>query len=326
MGKKLAALLNAEIDATVGDDVTRASLVQAVAAKAECDVSTINRVLAGGTNCPTAACVMAFAHVLELDEARLYKAAKADGCEYERSLGPVSRVARVMSTVEKADGDRRVRTRFVASTATPDRMGDVVDQDSWDLGNYKQNPVILWAHDYSLPPVGRAVFCEVVEGQLEIEVEWDTGSELGATVARQFKEGFLSAGSVGFRPSSAVPRASLPEEDPRHGQYGYVFYGCELLEFSAVPVPANAEALAAKGLPTPNPSNANPFAQQWWVRRYVRRVVAEQSTSLRDAVAEVLQSDEHVRSIVREAAMAPVRDEVDFWVDLAKTEEGWGDW
>lgn len=230
---------------------------------------------------------------------------------------PVSAVARALSTVEKAD-DKRVRTRFVASTATPDRMGDIVEQESWSLGNYRQNPVILWAHDYSLPPVGRAVFVEVVEGQLEIEVEWDTQGELGALVARQYQQGFLSAGSVGFQPTAATPRASLPDDDPRRGQYGYVFHGCELLEFSAVPVPANAEALAAKGLPAPNPSSRSPFAHQWWVRRYVGRAFDEYSASLRDAVSDLLKSDEQVRAIVRDAARACDPADVRFWDALNK--------
>lgn len=141
-------------------------------------------------------------------------------------------------------------TRFVASTGTPDRMGDVIDQSSWNLDNYRRNPVILWAHDYSLPPVGRAVRAEVVtvEGraQLEIDVQWDEGGERGREVARQFADGFLHAGSVGFAPGRVVPRASLGEDDPRQADRGYLLADNDLLEFSAVPVPANADALAAK--------------------------------------------------------------------------------
>lgn len=149
--------------------------------------------------------------------------------------------------------DGRTVTTFVASTATPDRMGDVVDQASWKLEAYRSNPVILWAHDYSQPPVGRAVRAEVVhhEGgaRLEIDVEWDEGGAAGSEVARQYREGFLSAGSVGFAPGLSIQRNVLPADDPRYSaEYGRVYLDNELLEFSAVPVPANPEALAARTL------------------------------------------------------------------------------
>ena len=43
---------------------------------------------------------------------------------------------------------------FAGSADTVDRVGDVVEQN-WDLENYKKNPVLLYAHDYSQLPIGR---------------------------------------------------------------------------------------------------------------------------------------------------------------------------
>ena len=149
--------------------------------------------------------------------------------------------------VLRADGDKVGKTTVIASTDTPDRYQDVVDQD-WRLDDFRANPVILWGHDYGQPPIGKASRVDVQNGTLVADIEWDMGSDLGAQVARQFHEGFLNAVSVGFRPSRAVPRASLGEDDPRFGERGYVYYGNQLLEISAVTIPANPEALSVRDL------------------------------------------------------------------------------
>src|ERR1700722_371276 len=46
--------------------------------------------------------------------------------------------------------------RTIISTASTDRQGDSVDQNLWDLSNYNNNPIVLWAHDYSSLPIGIA--------------------------------------------------------------------------------------------------------------------------------------------------------------------------
>jgi HK97 family phage prohead protease len=156
-----------------------------------------------------------------------------------------------MEDEEKPDGTMPAKlgpSLFVASSSAVDRAEDIVEQD-WDLAHFRANPVILWAHRYDLPPVGKAVAIEVREGKLLASVEWDEDGA-GKEVARQVKSGFLSAVSVGFYPGQSVPRRSLPEGDPRRADYGYIHSKCKLLEISVVPVPANPEALAiARGAP-----------------------------------------------------------------------------
>jgi len=148
------------------------------------------------------------------------------------------------------DEQRRKVARFVASTASVDRMGDIVDQ-SWQLENYLRNPVILQNHDYHAPVVGMATRAVVEEGALVIDVLFDTSEHNadGRRIASQVADGFVRAVSVGFRPGRVTARAALPEGDPRKGERGYVLAENELLELSIVSVPANADALAAKALP-----------------------------------------------------------------------------
>ena len=138
------------------------------------------------------------------------------------------------------------RSMFVASTATPDRYGDIVDQATWKLDNYRANPVVQVDHDYRVEStVGRGL-AVVVDGVLTLEVEAWGEDEHAQAVRAKVEAGIVNAVSVGFRPGRSIPRSQLPAEDPRVGDRGYVFYDCELLEISIVAIPANPEALASR--------------------------------------------------------------------------------
>jgi HK97 family phage prohead protease len=143
------------------------------------------------------------------------------------------------------------RTRVVASTPSEDRYGDIVSPP-WSLERFLGNPVVPWGHDYNIPPVGKVVALEMDGTDLVAEIEWDDSdaNPLGKTVAHQFRTGFLNAVSVGFAPGESVARASLPDGDPRKAERGMVYTGSELLEISAVSIPANPEALAIRAMPT----------------------------------------------------------------------------
>ena len=159
---------------------------------------------------------------------------------------------RIMMKAETGDDGT---TTVTASTPDVDRMNDVV-APSWDLSHYKNCPVVIWAHDYSTPPVGRAVSVELDGTTLVAAIKWDDNeaNPLGKTVAHQFREGFLSAVSVGFSPGDSVQRSTLDGDHPSHGDSGLV-YGMntpnQLLEISAVPIPANPHATAMRAAPAP---------------------------------------------------------------------------
>ena len=147
-------------------------------------------------------------------------------------------------------------TKFVLSTLEVDRMGDVVEQKTWRLRNYRANPVVLHEHSRHLVIGKGAVKINQEIGRLEGTVTWDASdfNPTGALVAHQHANGFRSAVSVGFRPGKVTNRMDLPDDSPfkvsgkkddygarwRAGSY---FSHNELLEFSSVAVPANASAL-----------------------------------------------------------------------------------
>ena len=135
-------------------------------------------------------------------------------------------------------------TEVIASTADVDRYGDIVS-GPWKLEAFRANPVIPWGHDYTCPPVGRAVDIDTADGALVAEIEWDDheSNPLGQLVASQFRRGMLSAVSVGFYPGLSTPRSALPDGDTRRADRGQVHTDNELLEVSAVVIPANPHAL-----------------------------------------------------------------------------------
>ena len=145
-------------------------------------------------------------------------------------------------------------TTVIASTPTPDRYDDVVSGgDEWLIDKYMKNPVVQFGHDYSIPPVGKTEKLTTdADGNLIATIRWDDSptNPLGQTVAAQFRDGFMSAVSVGFQPGRSTPRNKLPTDHPHYGEKGMQFTQNQLLEISAVPVPANGEALALRGIGT----------------------------------------------------------------------------
>lgn len=136
--------------------------------------------------------------------------------------------------VEKQEGDSVLR--FIISTGSLDRDNDTINPDGWELANFRKNPVVLWAHSHRDPPVAKATAIFVEEGNLIADAEFTSPdiSAFGDMVFKLFKGGFMNAVSVGFIPLDFI------WSDEQHGMK---FEKQELLEFSAVPVPANPEAL-----------------------------------------------------------------------------------
>jgi phage head maturation protease len=146
---------------------------------------------------------------------------------------------------------------FIGSTAAVDRYGDIIEVAGWDLQNYfnpkdpsKGNPVFLWAHNSNLPPLGKAVSVKKTADALVFQIKFASREEYGQewpaiapspeTIYNLYLNGYLRATSVGF---SYIEREPIihPKNDGR--QTGWRFLKQELYELSAVPVPANPEAL-----------------------------------------------------------------------------------
>jgi HK97 family phage prohead protease len=129
---------------------------------------------------------------------------------------------------------------FVASTGDADRNGNVLDLDGWDLANYRANPVVLFNHNWDLPPVGRTSRLYTEGNRLLAQVEF-APTPLGQELALLNADGYLRAISVGARP--------LEWEIRRHPEHGFPIgihsHRHELLELSIVAIPANPATVRA---------------------------------------------------------------------------------
>ena len=143
-----------------------------------------------------------------------------------------------MGGVGKGAGEDGGLLTFVVSTGAVDRHGDSVAPEGWRLEAYRANPVVLWAHDYRRPAIGRAQSVWREGGALLTRLEF-APTEFGQEVEALYRQGYQQGVSVGFRPLRFEER-----RDARTGAFlGIRFLEQELLEISAVPVPANRGAL-----------------------------------------------------------------------------------
>jgi hypothetical protein len=173
----------------------------------------------------------------------------------ELSDGTVEKIRRgLRGATIRADEENR-RIKFVCSTEDVARDGHMIRADGWKLENFNANAVFLWCHKTDEPPIGKFtnIGVEEFDGKPALvgEVEFADAATypFADTVFRLYQGGFLNAVSVQWE-----PLAWEPLEDSEGRQTGLVFTESELLETSAVPVPADPKALVVatqRGVVTP---------------------------------------------------------------------------
>lgn len=145
------------------------------------------------------------------------------------------------AVAERADeSDPDAPLTFVASTPGVKRDGLDLRASGWRIDRALTNPVFQWAHDYRRPPIGR--FAPTVDDDaLRIAVTFDREDPFAADIERKYRRGFLNAVSVGWdfvdENGERLSWWSLDAEEIRDE----AFY--DLTEVSAVPVPADPDAL-----------------------------------------------------------------------------------
>lgn len=136
--------------------------------------------------------------------------------------------------------------------------GDLIEVESFQLKNFKKNPVVLDGHDMDAV-IGRGTAeIEVKNGTARLvgEVVWDwhESNPRAILVAGQHARGVRSAVSIGFMPGKgSLPRTELPEDHaahldpaaaPKRTWFAGSFYRkAELYEWSSVSVPRDPGAL-----------------------------------------------------------------------------------
>jgi len=177
-----------------------------------------------------------------------------------RSFGSGKKPKRVTMSVEQAkkaaDGigveyfagfEGRV-LKYTITDQTPDRFEDVVLAKGMDSKNYEKNPIIPFAHNSWDLPIGNTIKLAIKGTAVEADGVFmdDSIDKSGRSdiVFKMAASGFLKAASIGFIPKK-VSRPSDEEERKRLGlgRFGVLYEKWELLEWSAVTIPANPNAL-----------------------------------------------------------------------------------
>ncbi|HWA29127.1 MAG TPA: HK97 family phage prohead protease [Lacunisphaera sp.] len=167
-----------------------------------------------------------------------------------RDAGEREVIRRSFGIETKADTiDEKNRTvRVIASTSAIDSYDEIVDQN-WRLERYNKNPVVLYGHNrggflgmggdprWTLP-IGFST--EVTaRDRLEATLNFvdEKANPMAVEVWEQYRQRSMRAVSVGFYPHDVY-------REVRDDVEIYHLDDNELFEISAVPLPANADAVA----------------------------------------------------------------------------------
>ncbi|MGL4637828.1 MAG: HK97 family phage prohead protease [Beijerinckiaceae bacterium] len=130
--------------------------------------------------------------------------------------------------------------RFVMTTQSADRDGDIVFTDGIDLTEFTKNPVALLNHR-SADLIGS--WANVVKGSKKMEgdvvlAKEGTSPEVDKT-EKLIDQGLLRAASIGFIPKT-IKRIVMEDGTPT---WSFEIVASELVECSVVTIPANSQAL-----------------------------------------------------------------------------------
>jgi len=130
---------------------------------------------------------------------------------------------------QSANDDERAITARV-STPDIDRDGEIILSEGIDTTEYVKNGVLIWAHDYKIPPLGRSVWPPRIDKSGMVCKFQFAKTQFADEVYQLYRDGYMKAFSIGFIP------VEYDKATKTHKRIS-------LLEISCVPVPANQNAL-----------------------------------------------------------------------------------
>lgn len=144
----------------------------------------------------------------------------------------------------KANALEDNEVEVIVNSGGVDRHGEQIVIDGVDTKNYMKNPVVQWAHDYSLPPIGKTLKIwtegKKMMARMKFAVE---ENPFAKQIYELVKGGFISAVSIGF---IAGESEDMNDDDDEFFWFPPQKYlTSEMIEFSFVPIPADPKALVA---------------------------------------------------------------------------------
>jgi len=158
--------------------------------------------------------------------------------------------------------DSNYTITHVISTNQIDRYFTVLIPKGVQVENFLKNPIVLYQHGREGAfPVGKCIELKIEDDRIVATTQFNPNDEKAMKVFQAFKDGYLNGWSVGFIPlereelnkeSAKKYNLNIPEEIweiiDRLKEEGFsiipeIYPRWELLEYSAVSVPANPGAL-----------------------------------------------------------------------------------
>ena len=137
----------------------------------------------------------------------------------------------LVAEIRQSSKDKNVFT-FIISTSSQDRHETIVAPGGLNFSHYKNNPVVLFNHDYN-KVVGKAFNIRRAGEEIIADMSF-ADTEAALEVKKLIEGGFLNATSIGFLAKDYAYNEELDS---------FVITESELLEFSIVAVPSNRDAL-----------------------------------------------------------------------------------
>lgn len=152
-------------------------------------------------------------------------------------------------SIEKArkTGEQNGTFDVIISTEDTDRSGEIVKQSGWELVNYKNNPIVLWGHDYYSLPIGVCTETYLTEKD-GVPALGARGVFLSAEInpfAQQVRKLYEFGIGKGAGVGCTTSVGFIPKEFDENARN--TITKAELLEFSFVPIPANQGVGPAAG-------------------------------------------------------------------------------
>jgi hypothetical protein len=148
-----------------------------------------------------------------------------------------------LRTDDVNEEERSVKARI--STDRTDSDLDVVLPQGLRWDRFRKNPVVLFMHDPFGLPIGTSMWQKVGKRDVLAKTRF-ANTEFADELFKMFAGGFLRAWSLGMDPMT-VKRRDITQSDVRKrtdwAGARYIIEAAEVVEYSAVTIPANEDAL-----------------------------------------------------------------------------------
>jgi len=134
--------------------------------------------------------------------------------------------------VNKEFNDNERSVVHYITTTTKDRYGDIVNPMGADLSNYEKNPIVLFNHNPNWV-IAKSLWRKNEKDGILAKTKF-ASIDFASDIYQLYKEGVMNAWSIGFIPDW---------QEAVDLENGYLFNKWELVEYSAVSIPANPDAI-----------------------------------------------------------------------------------